>query len=88
MCGPDHTLCGAAADTVIALPVTINGIGLRESTFEILLAPLSVGGELAVAVALTRWVGELQRAAVGGILFLIGDRVGAVNPLQRGRTDG
>jgi hypothetical protein len=64
-----------AADTVIALPVTINGIGLRESAFEILLEPLNVSAELAVAVALTRWVGELQRAGIGGVLFLIGDRV-------------
>jgi hypothetical protein len=64
-----------AADTVIALPITINGIGLRESAFEILLEPLSVTAELAVAVALTRWVGELQRAGLGGVLFLIGDRL-------------
>jgi hypothetical protein len=69
-----------AADAVIALPLTINGIGLRESAFEILLQPLNVAGEIAVAVALTRWVGELQRAGVGGVLFLIGDRLLSVNP--------
>ncbi len=67
-----------AADTVIALPITINGIGLRESAFEILLQPLNVTGEVAVAVALTRWVGEIQRAGLGGVLFLIGDRVETV----------
>ena len=69
-----------AADAVIALPLTINGIGLRESAFEILLQPLNVAGEIAVAVALTRWVGELQRAGVGGVLFLIGDRLLSANP--------
>ena len=65
-----------AADAVIALPLTINGIGLRESAFEILLEPLNVSGEVAVAVALMRWVGELQRAALGGVLVLIGDNLG------------
>ena len=69
-----------AADAVIALPVTINGIGLRESAFEILLLPFNVAGEIAVAVALTRWVGELQRAGVGGVLFLIGDSLVPANP--------
>ena len=64
-----------AADAVIALPLTINGIGLRESAFEILLEPLKVSGEVAVAVALMRWVGELQRAAMGGVLVLIGDNL-------------
>ena len=57
--------------------LTINGIGLRESAFEILLEPLKVSGEVAVAVALMRWVGELQRAAMGGVLVLIGDNLEA-----------
>ena len=64
-----------AADAVIAMPLTINGIGLRESAFEILLEPLTVSAEVAVAVALMRWVGELQRAALGGVLVLIGDNL-------------
>ncbi|MFT5683214.1 MAG: uncharacterized membrane protein YbhN (UPF0104 family) [Myxococcota bacterium] len=62
-----------AADTLISLPVTISGVGVREGVFAHALAPWGVAESLAVAASLTRWTGELGRAAVGGILFVIRD---------------
>lgn len=55
------------ADTLIALPVTISGIGVREGVFVRALAPWGVGEAQAVTAGLVRWVGELGRAAVGGV---------------------
>ncbi|MCB9762620.1 MAG: flippase-like domain-containing protein [Alphaproteobacteria bacterium] len=60
-----------AADALISLPITINGVGVREGVFARALAPLGTPAEVAVAAALTRWCGELGRAAVGGLWFLI-----------------
>ncbi len=62
-----------AADTIISLPVTISGVGVREGVFVHVLAPWGVTESLAVAASLTRWTGELGRAAVGGVLFVIRD---------------
>ncbi len=61
-----------AVDTLISLPVSINGIGVREGLMVGLLAPWGAGEAVAVAVAWTRWTGELGRAALGGILVLVG----------------
>ena len=62
-----------AADTIISLPVTISGVGVREGVFVHALAPWGVSESLAVAASLTRWTGELGRAAMGGVLFVIRD---------------
>lgn len=61
-----------AVDTLISLPVSINGIGVREGLMVGLLAPWGASEAVAVAVAWTRWTGELGRAALGGILVLVG----------------
>ena len=60
-----------AADAVISLPITVSGLGVREGVFEHLLRPYGAPVELAVAVGLTRWTGELTRAGLGGLLFLL-----------------
>ncbi len=60
-----------AADTAIALPVTIGGLGIREGVFAVMLAPLGVPAATAVAIGLTRWIAELLRSAVGGVVFLL-----------------
>jgi len=59
-----------AADTLVSLPVTINGVGVREGLYAHLLAPWGASPALGVAVALTRWTGELGRAAIGGLVFV------------------
>ena len=66
-----------AADTIISLPVTISGVGVREGVFVHALAPWGVSESLAVAASLTRWTGELGRAAVGGVLFVLRDPAAA-----------
>jgi uncharacterized membrane protein YbhN (UPF0104 family) len=65
-----------AADVLIWMPVSISGLGVREGLFVHFLAPRGLAAGAAVAVALTRWTGELVRAMVGGILFVLGDTVG------------
>jgi uncharacterized membrane protein YbhN (UPF0104 family) len=61
-----------AADVWISLPVSMAGIGVRESVFVVALAPFGVEESVALAVIFTRWTGELGRAAAGG-LFLATD---------------
>ena len=70
-------------DSVILLPVTINGVGLREGVFVHVLGSFGVVESTAVAMALTRWAAELGRAAVGGVWFLVGGTL----PV-RGSTEG
>jgi uncharacterized membrane protein YbhN (UPF0104 family) len=69
-----------AADTVISLPVTVAGLGLREGVFVTFLAPWGVPESRAVAAAFTRWTGELARAAVGGVLFVASGRLRGPSP--------
>ena len=75
---PDVLAVIPAADTLISLPVTVSGIGVREGVFVHVLAPWGADEATAVAVAVLRWTGELGRAAVGGLLFVAaGGRAGA-----------
>lgn len=60
-----------AVDTLIALPISVGGLGVREGLFVDLLAPWGATQSLGVAVALTRWAAELGRAAVGGVIFVL-----------------
>lgn len=59
-----------AADALISMPVTLSGVGVREGVFVHALGRFGAAEELAVAIALTRWTGELGRAAIGGLLAL------------------
>lgn len=59
-----------AADVLISLPITISGIGIRESVFVPVLEPYGAAPTLAVAIATIRWTGELGRSLVGGLIFL------------------
>jgi uncharacterized membrane protein YbhN (UPF0104 family) len=60
-----------AADVLTSLPITISGVGVREGVFVHVLAPFGVGEAAAVAAGLTRWAGELGRAAVGGLWLVV-----------------
>ncbi len=64
-----------AMDSVISLPVTISGVGLREGAFILAFSPHGLDTDTAVAAAWIRWSGELLRALLGGMLFLIGGRL-------------
>ena len=62
-------------DVVISLPVTVSGVGVREGMFAWALAPLGVDTATALAIACTRWSGELVRSALGGALWVAGERI-------------
>ncbi|MFZ5478727.1 MAG: lysylphosphatidylglycerol synthase transmembrane domain-containing protein, partial [Myxococcota bacterium] len=63
-----------AADVIITLPVTISGLGVREGLYVHVLAAWRVAEPVALAVAFTRWVAELGRGSVGGLLFALSRR--------------
>ncbi len=73
-----------AADVVIWLPISMSGIGVRETMMVQVFSPLHVAESTAVAIGLARWTGELFRAAVGGILFVLSD-TGSANEPDTGR---
>ncbi len=63
------TLGVAAAASVLSnVPVSLNGLGLREQLHASLLAPLGVPGEVAVAISLLFWA-HLIVASLLGFLF-------------------
>ena len=63
------------------LPVSINGIGVRESAWAFFLAPFGVPAATAVAVAWLDYGLLLGQAAVGGVVYLRGRRrTGRVAP--------
>ncbi|MCB1275046.1 lysylphosphatidylglycerol synthase transmembrane domain-containing protein [Prosthecobacter sp.] len=58
-------------DTAASLPVSISGLGVRERTFEALLAGLaSVPEAVGVSASLTGWIFNLFWGLVGGAMFL------------------
>lgn len=61
-------------DVLIALPITVSGVGVREGVFLHGLAAWGVAPPVALAVALTRWTGELFRAGLGGLWWAAGRR--------------
>jgi glycosyltransferase 2 family protein len=69
---PDVLWIFSAGDVLISLPVTISGVGVREGVFLHVLAPLGLSSEKILAVAWCRWTGELGRAMIGGMLFVLG----------------
>jgi len=71
-----------AMDTVISLPVTISGVGLREGVFVLTFGPRGLDQDAAVAAAWIRWSGELGRALVGGALFALGGRLASTKSGQ------
>lgn len=73
-----------AMDSVILLPITVSGVGLREGVFVYVLRDMGVTEAAAVAMALTRWTGELGRSALGGVLFLLDGKVGVRQAPSRG----
>lgn len=71
---PDALGAIPAMDLIIVLPITISGVGVREGMFVHVLGAWGVAEPVALAIAFWRWSGEIGRAAVGGVLFALGDR--------------
>ena len=60
-----------AMDAVIWLPISVGGIGVRETVFAVVLEPHGVLVDAAIAVGVVRWTGELARAGIGCMLWLL-----------------
>lgn len=58
-------------DVIISLPITISGLGVREEMFVRGLAAWNIDPATALAVASTRWSGELFRSLLGGALWAL-----------------
>jgi uncharacterized membrane protein YbhN (UPF0104 family) len=55
----------------MVLPITINGVGVRENALAILLAPRGVPQETAVAIGLLWLASQVATGLIGGLLFLL-----------------
>ena len=62
-----------AADVLIWLPISIGGVGVRESVFALALEPWGVLAPSAVAIGIVRWTGELARGVIGCMLMALGE---------------
>ena len=59
-------------DTLSGLPISFAGLGVREKTFETLMASLSGMNEsAAISASLAGWLFQVFWAMIGGIIFLL-----------------
>jgi hypothetical protein len=61
---------------VIALPISVNGIGLRESVSALTFIVAGIAPQQAVAMQLTAYLVQVVFSLVGGWFFWRGRRVG------------
>jgi len=59
------------ATFVMMIPVTINGIGLRENVLALFLAVYGVGNSEAVAFAWLLYLGGLIQGVLGGVVYVM-----------------
>jgi uncharacterized protein (TIRG00374 family) len=57
--------------TILIVPFSINGIGLREGVFVFLLAGIGVAASEAIAFSLISFILVLTQAVIGGIIFAL-----------------
>jgi hypothetical protein len=57
--------------TFSALPVSLNGIGLREGGYLFLLGTIGIASEKAVAFSLLWFVIVILASLVGGLVFIL-----------------
>jgi len=68
-------------DAAASLPVSISGLGVRERTFEALLAGLAnVPEAVGVSASLAGWIFSLFWGIVGGVMFLRAKHVAIIPP--------
>lgn len=72
--GPDYGLIVPVALFAMLLPISINGIGVRESVFVLLLGRYGVTEPTALAFAWIEYGSFLVWAAVGGLVLAMPDR--------------
>ena len=66
-------------DLLVWLPVSIGGIGMRESVFIHALSLRGIPTTTALAIGMVRWTGELARAVIGCMLLLHSGLAGPMN---------
>jgi uncharacterized membrane protein YbhN (UPF0104 family) len=64
----------------MVVPISINGVGVREGGLAMLLAPRDVPGEQAVAIALLWFLSTIVSGLIGGLLFMLDRHPAAVAP--------
>jgi glycosyltransferase 2 family protein len=68
-------------DAAASLPVSISGLGVRERTFEALLAGLAnVPEAVGISASLTGWIFNLFWGIVGGVMFLSARHTAIIPP--------
>jgi uncharacterized protein (TIRG00374 family) len=55
------------------LPISFNGLGVREGAFQALFSTVGVAGEQAVAISLLYYVLRVITGLIGGLMYLIGN---------------
>jgi uncharacterized membrane protein YbhN (UPF0104 family) len=64
----------------MVVPISINGVGVREGGLAMLLAPRDVPREQAVAIALLWFLSTIISGLIGGLLFMLDRHAAAVSP--------
>jgi uncharacterized membrane protein YbhN (UPF0104 family) len=74
---------------VTMLPVSINGIGLREKQMELFLAPVGVSASMAVGLSILWFAVSLAVSLLGGLVYLFGSfpRPKSAETLAEGNDD-
>ena len=62
---------------VMVVPLSINGVGVREGGLVLLLAPTGVPKDVAVAIGLLWFLATILTGLMGGVLFLLDRRPSA-----------
>ena len=73
-------------DLITALPVSLNGIGLREGGYLFMLDRIDVGSERAIAFGLLWFFTAAVNALIGGVVFVL--RKGTKSPALDLSVDG
>jgi uncharacterized membrane protein YbhN (UPF0104 family) len=60
----------------MTIPVTINGVGIREGGLAMLLKPAGVSADAAIAIGLLWFISTNLGGLIGGVLFML-DRTAA-----------
>ena len=55
------------------LPISFNGLGVREVTFQALFGTVGVAGEQAVAISLLYYTLRVITGLIGGLMYLVGN---------------
>ncbi len=55
------------------IPISFNGLGVREGTYQALFGTVGVAGEQAVAMSLMYYVLRVLAGLIGGLMYLIGN---------------